>query len=80
MVTNLPLTSPSAHETCDTIVNSVKTSNLHFILQETPNSVYITIRKKYVSEVFSTKKNHENERNQMSLSQENAYYKLKDEF
>ena len=79
MVTNLPLTSPSAHETCDTIVNLVKTSNLHFILQETPNSVYITIRKKYVSEVF-TKKNHENESNQTSISQENAYNKLKDEF
>ena len=38
----------SAHKTCDEIVKSVKSSNLHFILQETPHSVYLTIRKKCV--------------------------------
>ena len=41
----------TAHETCDKLVNAVKSSNLHFVLQETPHSVYITIRKKFVIKI-----------------------------
>ena len=42
----------SAHEACDEVVNTVKSSNLHFVLQETPHSVYITIRKKFINKEF----------------------------
>jgi len=43
----------TAHKTCDKLVNAVKSSNLHFVLQETPHSVYITIRKKFVIKPFA---------------------------
>ena len=33
-------------DSCAVIVKSLNASNLHFILQETPFSIYITIRKK----------------------------------
>ena len=66
----------SAHETCDEIVNSVKSSNLHFILQETPHSVYITIRKKFVNEAFS-KNDEENNSKQTYISLKSAYENLK---
>ena len=79
MVVNLPLIHPFARETCDKIVSSVKSSNLHFVLQETSHSVYITIRKKYVNEIFA-KKNDENESNQIPVSQETLYANLKHEF
>ena len=69
----------SAHETCDEIVNSVKSSNLHFILQETPHSVYITIRKKFVNEAFA-KNDEENNSKQTYISLKSAYENLKNEF
>ena len=80
MVLNPPLIHPSARETCDKIVSSVKSSNLHFMLQETPHSVYITIRKKYVNETFA-KNNDENKNKQtsVSVSQETVYENLKHE-
>ena len=40
-----------AQECSDQILQFVKNSNLHFALQETPFSVYITLRKKFVREV-----------------------------
>ena len=42
----------SPHETSDNFVQVLKSSNLHFCLQETPHSAYITIRKKFVKEAF----------------------------
>ena len=80
MVVNVPPTHPSAHETCDKLVNSVKLSNLHFVLQETPHSVYITIRKKYVHEAAVTKKNDENNNKEKSNSLESAYENLKHKY
>ena len=35
-------------ESCEKILHQVKSSNLHFILQESPFSVYLTVRKKFV--------------------------------
>ena len=49
MVTKIQqLSSPQVLS--DDIVQLVKTSNLHFVLQETPYSVYITLRKKLLLE------------------------------
>ena len=41
------MTDPRALETCNTILSSLRTSGLNFIVQETPYSAYITIRKKF---------------------------------
>ena len=35
-------------ESCERILHQVKSSNLHFILQESPYSVYLTVRKRFV--------------------------------
>ena len=51
MTANFP-SKVSAHEACDEVINAIKSSNLHFVLQETPHSVYITIRKKFVNKDF----------------------------
>ena len=34
-------------DSCDQIIKSVHSSNLHFLVQESPFSVYITVRKKF---------------------------------
>ena len=36
---------------CDEIINTLKISKLHFCVQETPFSAYITIRKKFSQKV-----------------------------
>merc|ERR1711872_319876 len=48
-------TQLSPYETCDQILKVVKSSDLHFVLQETPHSVYITIRKKFVNKAVAEK-------------------------
>ena len=35
---------------CDEVLHCIRTSNLHFSLQETPFSLYVTLRKKLVSD------------------------------
>ena len=39
-------------DSSDIILKSIKNSNLHFIVNETPFSVYITIRKKFLTFPF----------------------------
>ena len=39
----------SAQDSSDKIVKEIKNSNLHFILNETPFSVYVTIREKFLT-------------------------------
>ena len=51
MTANFP-SKVSAHQACDEVINAIKSSNLHFVLQETPHSVYSTIRKKFVNKEF----------------------------
>ena len=41
--------SRTPQDTCGTIFAAVHSSNLHFLLQESPFSVYITLRKKFTS-------------------------------
>jgi hypothetical protein len=70
---------PHPHECSDEILKVIKSSNLHFNIQETPHSVYITIRKKFVREpsmkvpnqVFADKK---------FVNLEKAYDNLKYDF
>ena len=69
----------SAHETCNELINAIKSSNLHFVLQETPHSVYITIRKKFVNETF-VKINDENETRQALKCLETNYNSLKEDY
>ena len=46
---------------CDQVLQAVKSSNLNFLVQETPFSVFITIRKKFISgRVSNFKVNHPN--------------------
>ena len=36
-----------AHESCEKVIKTIKTSQLDFVLQETPYSAFITIRKRF---------------------------------
>jgi hypothetical protein len=47
METNFVM-STSPQKSSDMILNQIKTSNLHFIANETPYSLYVTIRKKFL--------------------------------
>ena len=38
----------SAHDTCYKVINAIRSSHLDFHLQETPYSVFVTIRKKFI--------------------------------
>ena len=70
-------TQHSPYETCDQIVQVVKFSNLHFVLQETPHSVYITIRKKFVKEAFARA---EDETKEKFKYLESVYNNIKHDF
>ena len=43
----LAMSSKTAHETCEDIIKKVCDSKLNYIINQTPYSVYLTIRKKY---------------------------------
>ena len=38
------------HDTCAQIINTLRTSGLTYSLKETPYSVYLTLRKKFIKE------------------------------
>ena len=42
----------SPQDSCENILQVLKCSNLHFVLQETPHSVYITLRKRFLNNSF----------------------------
>ena len=45
--------SPNIKSSCDSILNIVRDSCLHFCLNETPHSIYLTIRKRFLKSEFS---------------------------
>ena len=60
-------------DSSDRILDVIKSSNLHFNIQETPHSVYITIRKKFVRESPVKMSNHViGEQNLASLEEANS--------
>ena len=63
----------SAHYTCSKVLNALKGSQLDFFLQETPYSVYLTIRKKYVKNFKPASDNNHDANDKMieDLTQEN---------
>ena len=76
------MTDPRAIETCNTILSFLRKSGLNFIVQETPYSAYITIRKKFCSGfvVNSTVSNNDNDTEQKleeveKLEKRNNYLK-----
>ena len=80
-VSDATMSPLSPNETCDQIMKSIKNSNLHFILQETPHSVYITIRKKFVRESEAhAKKEVQDDNSQELLILQKAYDNLKLDF
>ena len=56
---SLDLLSSNIHHSCQMIIDGVRSSNLNFSLQETPFSLYVTIRKSY----YNTR-NYSNRHNQ----------------
>ena len=38
-------------DSCDKILKEVRASNLHFLVQESPFSIYLTIRKKFTKNI-----------------------------
>ena len=46
----LTMSAKNAHETCEEIIKKVCASKLNYTMNQTPYSVYLTIRKKYVKE------------------------------
>ena len=79
MTTMFP-TKLSAHETCDVLINAIKSSNLHFVFQETPHSAYITIRKKFVNKAFSKASGNDIDTRAALKNLEIEYNKLKKDF
>ena len=73
-------TKLSAHETCDVLINAIKSSNLHFVFQETPHSAYITIRKKFVNKAFSKASGNDIDTRAALKNLEIEYNKLKKDF
>jgi myosin heavy subunit len=43
--------SQTPQDCCDKILTEIRTSNLHFMVQESPYSVYLTLRKKFTQSV-----------------------------
>ena len=72
-------TTQSAHETCNEVVNAIKSSNLHFVLQENAHSVYVTIRKKFVDKTI-VKNNDGNETRKALSCMETSYNSLKEDY
>ena len=72
-----------AQETCTSVLSSLRMSGLNFVIQETPFSAYITIRKKFLNGFvsFTVKDDDDSiEQNQekiTKLENENAYMKNK---
>ena len=62
-----------AHYTCSKLLDGIKSSQLDFLLQETPYSVFLTIRKKYIKNFKPASKDElfENESVIEDLKQEN---------
>ena len=44
----------STNQSCEKILQQVRASNLHFILQESPYSLYLTVRKRFFTNVPRT--------------------------
>ena len=45
-------------DSCNMILSSIRNSNLHFMVQESPYSVYVTLRKKFSDKVTRTSQTH----------------------
>ena len=46
-------------DSCDKILNEVRASNLHFLVQESPFSIYLTIRKKFTKNITQSSRTTE---------------------
>jgi chromosome segregation protein len=73
-----------AISTCEIILNQLKATNLNFVLQETPFSAFITIRKSFIKsfhrnvpgkQLSSEKKNQLSDENIKALVAENEFLK-----
>ena len=53
------LTNP--HDTCAQIINTLRMSGLTYTLNETPYSVYLTLRKKFIKEYIPQPQHNTNE-------------------
>ena len=73
----------SAHVTCAQVLDTLKTSGLTYTLNETPYSVYLTVRKKFTKEYtpsLSTQATNEQNNNVVDISKyEDILGKLHDE-
>ena len=65
-----------AHKVCEQLLNYVKVSNLNYLVNETPYSAFITIRKifskdvedlPYVTLILENKRNFEDVKKKMQL-------------
>ena len=70
VVINSQLTSPQAE--CDEIIKCVRSSNLHFSVQETPFSLYVTVRKKLVRNDVKAPRESEILLNELAITKENC--------
>ena len=44
--------SPNAQESCNNILQHIRSSNVNFVIQETPYSLFLTIRKSFQKKTF----------------------------
>ena len=59
MVTSYSHQQVSVQQSCDAILHSIRFSNLHFTMQETPFSLYVTVRKKHVMDKIEPIENND---------------------
>ena len=70
VVINSQLTSPQVE--CDEIIKCIRSSNLHFSVQETPFSLYVTVRKKLVRNDVKAPRESEILLNELPITKENC--------
>ena len=68
--TKMAMNILTPQESCDIVLTTIRDSDLHFMVQETPHSLYVTVRKR-----FGTRKSSRTKKSQpRTTCDENSYY------
>ena len=68
----------SARAACDRLVEEVKTSNLNFVVKETPYSVFITLRKSFAKTTENINDDDASDKKESNL--QNEYNELQGKY
>ena len=72
VVININSQPTSPQDECDEIIKCIRSSNLHFPVQETPFLMYVTVRKKLVKKDVKAPYESEILPNELAITKENC--------